>query len=442
MSSVERKLGSVENIFHIIHELGGMIDVNIARIEGDIQPHILQKALLLLQNRYPLLRVRIIDLEDGAYFSSENIQKIPLKVMTKTYENQWLEIAESELHQKFSQGFNPLCRITLLKSSFRDGISEIIATFHYSIADGLSCMNFIDNLLIYYQKIVSQEEISNPSSLAFPPPIEQNIDKNSVNYSQTEDTKNEDSSDSLSPKLILENDAKINERRTHIINRIIDSKTLLNLKEQSRNQKTTIHGALCAAMLLGTKTISNFEEPVNLSCSSNINLRKYSQPEIDMNSFGCFVSSVENIYTLTKNINFWDLARNCKEQIELNKNQTINNLINGQRYANFSKLTLEKMLEQNSTGRVKTMNISNRGKFNLAKNYGQLKIKEIYFTVGQHILGPCLWLGAVTFHDKLCLSFAHVTPLISSQTMNNFADSVVSILEKVTIGESLSKGNG
>ena len=62
MSSVERKLGSIENLFHIIQEFGGMIDVNIARIEGNVQPDILQKTLLLLQNRYPLLRVHIIEL--------------------------------------------------------------------------------------------------------------------------------------------------------------------------------------------------------------------------------------------------------------------------------------------------------------------------------------------------------------------------------------------
>ncbi|MDJ0660398.1 MAG: condensation domain-containing protein [Crocosphaera sp.] len=433
MSSVARKLGSVENLFHIIHELGGMIDVNIVRLEGDIQPDILQKALLLLQNRHPLLRVRIIDLEDGAYFSSENIQKIPLQVMTKTDENQWLEIAESELHKKFSQEFHPLCRITLLKSSLRDGMSEIIATFHHAITDGLSCMNFIDNLLIYYQKIVNQEEISNNISLVFPTPIEQNLDRNLANSNQIKDTKNEDLSDTLVPQLIIENEASLEERQTHIINRIINSKTLLNLKQQCQTQKTTIHGALCSAMLLGTKTISNFEEPVHLSCSSNLNLRQYSQPEIDINHLGCFVSSIENIYTFTKNTDFWDLARDCKQKIDLTKNQTINNLINDQRLANFSQSTLEKMLEQNSTGRTKTMNISNRGKFNLAKNYGQLKIREIYFTVGQHILGPCLWLGAVTFHEKLCLSFAHVTPLISSQTMNNFADSVINILEKVAI---------
>ena len=436
MSSVERKLGLVENLFQIIHELGGMIDVNIVRLEGDIKPNVLQQALLLLQNRYPLLRVRIIAQEDEAYFSSENIQRIPLQVITKTKENQWLEIAQSELHQKFDKEFHPLCRITLLKSSFRDGVSEIIATFHHAISDGVSCLTFIDNLLIYYQKIVSQEEIDNGISLAFPEPIEEIIDRSLVNSHQTKEPKNENLSDTLSPQLIIETEAPLHERRTRIVTRIINSKTFLNLKQQCQTQKTTIHGALWAAMLLGTKTISNFEYPLHLSCSSHLNLRKYSRPELDINNLGCFFSSVENIYTLTKNTDFWELARDCEQKIKMGENRTINNLINEPRLANFTKLTLEKILDQNYTGRTKTINISNRGQFNLAENYGQLKIKEIYFTVGQHILGPCLWLGAVTFHEQLCLTLAHVTPLISSKTMNNLADTVVNILEKVVLGES------
>ena len=190
-------------------------------------------------------------------------------------------------------------------------------------------------------------------------------------------------------------------------------------------------------MLFGATQISAFNEPIHLSCSSNINLRKYSKPEIEPNYIGCFVSSGENIHTLTKNTDFWDLARECKKQVNSSINETINNLIDGKRFANINRLSIKKSLEENSTGRIKTINISNLGKFDLVKSYGELKIKEIYFTVGQHLFGPCLWLGAVTFHEQLFCTFAHVTPLISSKTMNDFADCVVTILEKVSLEKSL-----
>ncbi len=437
MHSVERKLGLIENLFHIIHDLGGMIDVNIARIEGEIETNILRKALDLLQNRHPMLRVRIIELADGAYFSSQEIKKIPLRTITKTIENQWLEIAEEELHQKFSDEFTPLCRITLLKSSLSNGISEIVATFHHAITDGLSCMNFIDELLFYYQKIAAKEKISDAIALPFFSPIEQTLDQSFIDLNNIQKPESESVKKPPVPKLIIETEAPPNQRRTRLVKRILSSETIFNLKQRCKQQKTTVHGALSAAMLFGATPISAFNEPIHLSCSSNINLRKYSKPEIDRNYIGCFVSSVENIHTLTKNTNFWDLARECKKQVNSSINETINNLINGKRFSNISRLSMRNSLKENPTGRIKTINISNLGKFDLAKSYGKLKIKEIYFTVGQHLFGPCLWLGAVTFHEQLFCSFAHVTPLISSKTMNDFADGVVAILEKASLDKSM-----
>ena len=77
MHSLERKLGSIENLFHIIHDFGGMIDVNIARLEGEIVTNIVRQALDLLQTRHPMLRVGIVELPNGAYFSSQGIKKNP-----------------------------------------------------------------------------------------------------------------------------------------------------------------------------------------------------------------------------------------------------------------------------------------------------------------------------------------------------------------------------
>ncbi|MEM7556724.1 MAG: condensation domain-containing protein [Cyanobacteria bacterium P01_A01_bin.84] len=419
-----------------------MIDVNIARIEGVIETNILRKVLDFLQNRHPMLRVRIIELADGTYFSSQNIKKIPLETISKTDENQWLEIAEKQLHEKFSDEFAPLCRITLLQSSLAHPISEIIATFHHAITDGLSCMNFIDELLFYYQKIEQGEQTFeqmtprvSTKNIALPllPPVEQILDSSFVELNEVKKPETENIKEQKVPILIIENEAPLNQRRTHLLTRIINPEILSKLIEQCKQQKTTVHGALCAAMLLGATKISGCKESINFSCSSNINLRKYSKTEVKKNYIGCFVSSVESIHNLTGNTNFWNLARACKNQVDNSINGKINDLIKEQSLSDITQQTIQNVLERNSTGRIKTINLSNRGKFDLAENYGKLKIKEIYFTVGQHILGPCLWLGALTFHKQLFCSFAHVTPLISSETMNSFADGVVDILEETSL---------
>lgn len=200
MHSLERKLGSIENLFHIIHDFGGMIDVNIARLEGEIVTNIVRQALDLLQTRHPMLRVGIVELPNGAYFSSQGIKKIPLRTITKTYENQWLDIFEEELHQKFSEDFTPLCRITLLSSTPCNGISEIVLTFHHAITDGLSCMSFIDELLFYYQKIAAGEKISHVNKLPFLAPIEQTLDRSFVNLNKIEKPENKNIKELRLPK--------------------------------------------------------------------------------------------------------------------------------------------------------------------------------------------------------------------------------------------------
>ncbi|WP_293068008.1 hypothetical protein [Okeania sp. SIO2B3] len=97
-----------------------------------------------------------------------------------------------------------MCRITLLKSSLSNGINEIIATFHHDITDGLSCMNFIDELLFYYQKIAAGEKIPNEIVLPFFSPIEQTLDRSfvDVNFRQKLESKNV--KEPPVPKLIIE----------------------------------------------------------------------------------------------------------------------------------------------------------------------------------------------------------------------------------------------
>ncbi|MDD1416180.1 hypothetical protein MEN41_16595 [Dolichospermum sp. ST_con] len=126
MTSITRKLGLVENLFEILHDLGAMIDVNVVRISGLLTADILQQALDFVQKRHPMLQVHIVELADGVYFQSEGTTKIPLRVIEKQNENHCLEIAEEELHQRFSRNLEPLCRVTFLRSPISNDISEII----------------------------------------------------------------------------------------------------------------------------------------------------------------------------------------------------------------------------------------------------------------------------------------------------------------------------
>ena len=91
-------------------------------------------------------------------------------------------------------------------------------------------------------------------------------------------------------------------------------------------------------------------------------------------------------------------------------------------------------------GRSNTVEISNRGEFKFLDKYeyGDLKLKELYFATGQHIIGSCFCLGVVTFHQQLFCRFTHVVPLVSTQTAELFADSVMDTMQKACTSPSLT----
>ncbi len=408
--------------------------MNVAQIEGTLTPDILQQALNLVQKRHPMLQVHIVDLPDGTYFQSVGTLKIPLRFIDKQHEYQWLNIAESELHQKFSALCEPLCRVTFLRSSTSNGISEIIATFHHAITDGMSCMCFIHDLLSYCQQIADGEHISEVATMELLPPLENLLASSLTHQNKVEETPEKTHKEIPIPKLIIEGEVPPSQRRTRLVTRILSPEMTLKLKERYKQEKTTIHGALCAAMLLGTAKIAFTDTPHSLSCGSSVNVRKFCEPEVNDEYIGDFALVVTEHHTLDQTTNFWDLARECKSKISysISRGFPIQDKLR-----NLDKDLIIKISEEQN-GRNEALHISNLGQTKFLNEYGIFKMKSLYFVPGVHLMGACLWLGVVTFHEQVFCSFAHVVPVVSAKTAELLADSVIATIQKACVSESLT----
>lgn len=315
MVNFRRKLGLVENLFATLHSMGAMIYVNIASIQGVISLDVLRSAIDLLQKRHPLLQVHLQESDDGVFFCTDGTLRIPLTAIERQHEQQWLEIAEGELLQKFSGEFDPLCRITLLQTCEQSGQNELIVTFHHAIADGISALHFVHELLSYYQQLVEERPISPIDSLPLMPPLEQLLKQCLSEIGSTDLTPATPSHSLQSPTLLIEQTAPVVDRQTRLILRKLNQDITSQIKSRCRDEQTTVHGVLCAAMIVACVKQLSSQAPVFVSCSSNVNLRASCFPPVASEQLGCFVSSITTTHHAEPNTNFWELARECRSNI-------------------------------------------------------------------------------------------------------------------------------
>lgn len=79
-------------------------------------------------------------------------------------------------------------------------------------------------------------------------------------------------------------------------------------------------------------------------------------------------------------------------------------------------------------GRNTTTHISNLGQWDLKPSYGSIRLESFYFATGLSLVGPCFWLGTTTVNQQLCCTFTYTDPLISPETAEALANSVINIL--------------
>jgi hypothetical protein len=301
-------------------------------------------------------------------------------------------------------------------------------------------MRFIDDLLFFYHAIKEGENISQVESLEFIPAIETLVNYNIPSQNPRENHQLANEQPALPPQLIIEDRASANERFSRMLPRMLSQEKTKILIDKCKQEKTTVHGAMCAAMLFAAGKLLSIDTQVNFSYGLPVNLRKYCEPEITDQNLGCFISVVAFNQLVEPNTSFWDLARECKSQIN-------DSLISGVhitrlQQGNLLNLDMDSMKElviksilskEDTMGRNNLFSISNRGKFHFRHQADKLKVKELYFATPHHISGDCFWLGVLTLNNQLFCNFIYVQPVISDRTAQLFADDVMTVMEKVCI---------
>ncbi len=377
-----RRLGATERAIWLRDRIYPMHFSLTAQIIGEIAPESLQFALARLQERHPLLRVRIaLDSAKHPCFV-EDYAPIPVRIVDRQASNQWEREVEAELAMPFRSNAAPLMRVVWVRSAT---ISELIITCDHAIADGLSAVNLIQDLL---------QSLTNPDAaleqLSVPPAQEKLLpdwDRRRESFYQKLRRR------SLLwlvgalysiKQLISQPNSSPFSHRHRLHSGALSAEILTALKRQCREEKTTVNGAICAAFLLAIANQKGENQPQALKCLSPINLRPYFTGNV-ANDCGLYILTGLTIHAISAEMNLWELARSLKSQ--LMAQMTVDSLRE-------KAVKCDRLMSVNPSPQMVQqafvkhqgydLMVTNLGQLNLSQQFANLRLQAIY---GPGVLG-------------------------------------------------------
>jgi hypothetical protein len=295
-----RPLGSFEELLWLLDQGSPRHFSLAAEIEGHATVGDWRTALHHVQRRHPFFSVCI---EKNArakpHFRRSPQTPIPIRVVrVDASQPNWLTEMQTELATPFDPGRAPLVRAVLMHEPHR---ATLILTAHHSIADGLSLSFAIRDTLLALSGTPMEP-------LMVTPPIESMLD--SANSGPIDSTPTSEVSEvaEMRPLALHPRHGSIPSIRALRLTAEVTAK----LRKRAQQEETTVHGALCAALVLAGRQVIGEWNDNPIRVVSPVDIRKL----VGMGEHcGLFVSTTPVSFLPDAPTNFWELARFAKRQL-------------------------------------------------------------------------------------------------------------------------------
>lgn len=431
-----RPLSPLEEGFEIFNQIASSLNVvTISKVKGSISRQTLENALKIAEQHHPQLQCCIDGPVGQLVFKKRVERSVSLRVIEAVDQETWQQVVLEELNQSLNSS-QSLWRTTLICHADHN-ISHLITTVHHAISDGISTTSLHSELLRYCGDIQDGKALpSQIPALPFLPSLEAMLPDEYKGYRGKFSgvlwlMRAVLKQFYFRPKaLSFEKFVPVEERTCNIIHRQIEPRLTRALLKQCRTEKTTVQGALCAAMLLAVANHLKISEIKNLSfaCRSMVDLRRRLSPTVGDEDLGGLASAVATFHSITDRTDFWQLAREVKQAIEqsLNRGEMFHIL------TMFNEMFNDLLVEPNQSSLTQkaplTVEVTNGGKINIPVNYGPLELEEISFLPSQGIFGGLFFAAVATFRDKMIFNFAYSEPSLSRGTVETLINDALSYL--------------
>ncbi len=460
LKEYERMVSPLERIFN---RSPYAIVTMVARIKGDISESILKRAVNKVQQRHLNLRVRIYEDNDhNLWFTSEGVKEIPIKIVTRKSDKQWIDIYHDACKIPFDFEERPAIRFILVYSS---EISELVIICHHIICDGMSLAYLIRDIMTHLGDPTRKVEV-----LHYPVPMDKdNLPKNvSINAIVKFFINRISKKWVKDPVFFDQEDYKsLNEAYWRIYKHQLlpielsetQTSTLVN---RCRKEGVTVNTALCAAFAGAQYIIQTENASSNILIAGNLRDRLL-QPAGE--AMGYFAGGVELKYKYNSKINFWDNARKLHQRVKplyTNKNlfkelitwcylepgiiESLSYKMIGKfvpldlpRYDKISKFSNRDDVVSSLLKRQKIdsldkpllgIPVTNLTRLDFPKLYGSLELDRLIMNPGG--MFPLVLVnfvvGAVTCAGKLSILVEYTEETIDSKTMEKIKEKVLGFL--------------
>jgi hypothetical protein len=393
--NVLRPLGSLERYAWLSDQNSPKHFSITAEISGHTTVASWRSALDAVQLRHPLLRAGVMLDSDGRlHFVQETAAPIPLRVVRRDAGRTWEQELEREYATPFGIADIPLMRAALL---YEKEACNIIITVHHSIADGLSIAHLIRDLL----EALSGKALD---ALTIRPSHEEVCSTLEVSPGEI-----------ASQKRATRRERYIdwNQDRLAIRSHRLSVETTNKLRIRSRNEQTTVHGALSAAFVLAAHQLAKWEKsPIYLL--SAVDTRRFLGLDYDLNFSALFPT---HPYDVRNSPRMWELARSITRDLEpLRTRQGIAGAFNA--FNSFAPhATLADIVTFELQMVVCDVLVSNLGVIPFETNFGSLTLEGLWGpsvlmgTEGEQAIGVATLHGAI---HLLHTSFAPLPSLLET----------------------------
>ncbi|RYY36882.1 MAG: condensation protein [Sphingobacteriaceae bacterium] len=382
-----RTLGAFEKTFWLLDQIDSKDFALAAEINGRETVEAWQQALVKLQQRHPNLSAKVVlDQFSRPVLKHVEGTTIPLRVLNVEDNYRWEQEAEKELATRFNTTEAPLLRAVLIQ---KPTTTVLILASSHVVADGTSITYLfrdILNALTGKELQAMKPQQSNDETLGLPEDIV--------------------IADAEHVKAISNNFKEVAPKISSIR---MDAATTQRLIEKAREEGTTVHGAICAAVLTTSRAIRTEWSDRKIELISPICAR--GPLKLDDN-YGLNITTHPVYFEGEQQYDFWEIARQAKAGLAgTNTEEHVRNYINFFRDLTFNSTDIQKMIDILKNAFNHEIMVTNLGKLKYDTDFGKLKLNAVYGPIVRSGKGMEQTVGAISCNNALCLTNTSDSPI-------------------------------